>query len=181
MIASRDDARDPRRLIQRLREANCTVLQATPATWRGLMDAGWNGQRNLRAFCGGEALPGDLTAQLLPRCAELWNMYGPTETTIWSSVYRVQSATATAPIGKPIANTTFYVLDRHMEPVPPGVAGELYIAGDGVARGYFQRPELTSEKFVDDSFALQSQLRYFSSRPASLPRDFSSQPQSRIR
>jgi amino acid adenylation domain-containing protein len=161
VLASRAEAADGRRLLDLMQRRKPTVMQATPATWRMLIEAGWKGSPKLKILCGGEALPGDLTAQLLPRCAELWNMYGPTETTIWSSVYRVQSSAATASIGKPIANTTFYVLDSHMQPVPTGVAGELYIGGEGVARGYFCRPELTAQKFVDDPFAATTGARLY--------------------
>src|SRR5204862_1141403 len=88
------------------------------------------------------------------------NMYGPTETTVWSSTYRVEAAAATAPIGRPIANTTFHVLDRCLQPVPIGVAGELYIGGSGVARGYFRRPELTAEKFIPDPFSSNGSRLY---------------------
>jgi amino acid adenylation domain-containing protein len=152
VLASRAEAGDGKRLLELMRRRKPTVMQATPATWRMLIDAGWKGSPELKVLCGGEALPGDLAAELLPRCRQLWNMYGPTETTIWSSVYRVESPTATASIGRPIANTTFYILDAAMQLVPAGVTGELYIGGEGVARSYFQRPELTSERFVVSPF-----------------------------
>ncbi len=157
-IASRDDAMDPYRLMDRLREHGCTMLQATPATWRALLTAGWSGSPGLKALCGGEAMPLDLARELLPRCAELWNMYGPTETTVWSTVYRITSAESQAPIGRPIANTQTYVLDRNGQLVPPGVVGELYIGGSGLARGYLYRPELTQERFVPSSFAPDARL-----------------------
>jgi len=152
ILASRDEAADGRRLLGLIRHWKPTVMQATPATWRMLLDAGWEGTPTLKVLCGGEALPGDLAAQLLPRCGQLWNMYGPTETTIWSSVYAVTSACSTTPIGRPMANTSFYILDSGMQPLPVGVAGELYIGGEGVARGYFRRPELTAQRFVPDPF-----------------------------
>ena len=152
VIASRSDARDPVRLIDRLRESKCTVLQATPAAWRGLIDAGWSGQRNLRAFCGGEALSRDLAEDLLPRVSELWNLYGPTETTVWSAVHRVTSGSGPIPIGHPIDNTEIYVLDAHRKIVPVGVSGELHIGGAGIARGYLRRPELTDERFIPHPF-----------------------------
>lgn len=152
VLASRSEAADGRRLTELLLKHRATVMQATPATWRMMMEAGWEGSSDLRVLCGGEALPGNLAAQLIPRCAELWNMYGPTETTIWSSVHKVEAVSPVLPIGRPIANTTFYILDSHLQPVPEGVSGELFIGGDGVARGYFRRAELTEAKFIADPF-----------------------------
>src|SRR5207244_9755980 len=147
-IAGRDDALDPARLMERLRESACSVMQATPALWRALIAAGWSGSPQLKGLCGGEALPPYLAQALLPRCAELWNMYGPTESTIWSTIHRVTSADGQVPIGRPIANTQVYVLDAHRQPTPPGVAGALYIGGAGLARGYLRRDELTRARFV---------------------------------
>src|SRR5205807_2467818 len=154
VIAGRDDTLDPTRLMERMRDSACSVMQATPALWRALIAAGWSGSPQLKVLCGGEAMPPDLAAQLLPRCAELWNMYGPTETTIWSSVYLVQTAPdQNVPIGKPIANTRMYILDANLEPVPIGIEGNLYIAGEGVARGYLNRPELNCARFLPDPFS----------------------------
>ena len=153
LLASRDQARDPHELMALMDRFKVTVLQATPVTWWMLLEAGWKGNPRLKALCGGEALPGDLAAQLIDRCAELWNMYGPTETTIWSSIYQVKSKpVGVVSIGRPIGNTTMYVLDARGELQPPGVSGELYIGGDGVGRGYWKRPELTAEKFLFDPF-----------------------------
>jgi polyketide synthase PksN len=137
-----------RELIERSRP---TVVQATPATWRMLMAAGWGGEPSLRAWCGGEALAPDLAGELAARAVAVWNLYGPTETTIWSSAAEVAPGGPVS-IGRPIANTRCYVLDRWMRPVPPGVPGELYIGGDGVAAGYLNRPELTRERFVPSPF-----------------------------
>src|SRR5581483_12085869 len=97
--------------------------------------------------CGGEALPAELVRDLLPRVASLYNMYGPTETTIWSTFSQIESVD-TLSIGRPIANTSLAILDRYRQPVPVGVPGELYIGGDGLARGYLKRPELTEERFL---------------------------------
>ena len=158
MIATHDDAVDPERLMERMRDSACTVMQATPALWRALVAAGWSGSANLKILCGGEALPPDLAQALLPRCAELWNMYGPTETTIWSTIERIATVASGVGIGQPIANTQVYVLDAHRQLVPPGLVGELYIGGDGVARGYRRRPELTSERFVPSPFVPDARL-----------------------
>ena len=148
VIASRTDVLDGERLIHLLHSHDVTLFQATPATWRLLLDAGWSGKRNLKALCGGEALPRDLAAALVDRVAELWNMYGPTETTIWSTLCRITDPAQGISIGHAIANTRIYVLDPGGRPTPIGVAGELCIGGEGVARGYRNLPELTAEKFV---------------------------------
>ncbi|HSU17579.1 non-ribosomal peptide synthetase [Longimicrobium sp.] len=156
-LLDRASSADPEALMRAIAAGGATVMQATPATWRMLVDAGWEGDANLRALCGGEALPAELAARLRERVGALWNVYGPTETTIWSSVQPVDAdgslSTASVAIGGPLANTRFYLLDRRGEPVPAGVAGELYIGGAGVARGYLGRPALTAERFVPDAFA----------------------------
>ena len=152
ILAGREDAHDPLLLMKHLRKFGCTMMQATPATWRALIGAGWEGSPGLKVLCGGEALPSDLAEALLSRCSELWNMYGPTETTVWSTVHKVSSASSSVPIGKPIANTQLYVLDAQRALIPQGVIGELYIGGDGLARGYLNREELTQERFVPNPF-----------------------------
>jgi amino acid adenylation domain-containing protein len=148
VIASREVAADPARLMALMAEAQATVMQATPTTWRMLLEAGWQNAAGLTILCGGEALPSELAARLLDTGASVWNVYGPTETTIWSTIHRVDAADDPVPIGRPIANTRVYVLDRHLRPVPIGVPGELWIAGDGLACGYIDRPELLAERFV---------------------------------
>ncbi|HEX2091290.1 MAG TPA: amino acid adenylation domain-containing protein [Longimicrobiaceae bacterium] len=150
VVAGREAAADARLLAERLASSGATVMQATPATWRMLLASGWAGRPGLRAFCGGEALDGELARRLRPLVAELWNLYGPTETTIWSTVQRVEDTSTAPPIGRPIGNTRVYLLDEALDPAPVGVEGELYIAGDGVARGYHGRPELTAERFVPE-------------------------------
>jgi amino acid adenylation domain-containing protein len=159
VIASQQEALDGARLLELLAASHATILQATPVTWRMLLEAGWRTPR-MKLLCGGEALPRDLANQLLQR-GELWNMYGPTETTIWSSVSRIEPGSDPVTIGSPIANTQFYILDPHQNPVPIGVPGELHIGGDGVARGYLKRPELTAERFIPDPFRTQAQARLY--------------------
>lgn len=151
-LVSREVASDGAHLIQALERSGATVLQATPMSWRMLIEAGWRGTPHLTMLCGGEALPWELARQMLSRGKTLWNMYGPTETTIWSAVLPVGPDDGEVRIGPPIANTRFFVLDRHYQPVPIGVAGELYIGGDGLARGYRNRPDLTSERFIANPF-----------------------------
>ena len=138
---------DGRRLRELLELVRPDVLQATPVTWKALIGAGWGGDPGLTALCGGEALPRDLAGQIRQRSGALWNLYGPTETTIWSTVWRV-AADAAVSVGRPIANTSCHVLDPSLRVLPAGFAGELYIGGDGVAAGYHAREELTAERFV---------------------------------
>ncbi len=152
-LADRETASDGGLLRDALAATGATAMQATPATWRMLLDAGWSGAPGLKALCGGEALPRELADRLLPLCGELWNLYGPTETTIWSAVERVGEGEEPVSLGGPIANTRVYLLDRGGEPVPPGVPGELYVGGEGVTRGYLGRPDLTAERFVPDPFS----------------------------
>jgi len=161
VIASREVAADPAKLMRLLADAGATIVQATPATWRMLLDAGWQSAPDLRVLCGGEALPPDLAARLLSTGATVWNVYGPTETTIWSTAHRVAEIDGPVPIGRPIANTRVFVLDGHGEPVPIGVPGELHIGGAGVARGYLARPELTAERFVADPFSAEPGARLY--------------------
>ncbi|MCG3209093.1 MAG: D-alanine--poly(phosphoribitol) ligase subunit 1 [Anaerolineae bacterium] len=148
VIASQPTTADGPALARQLAAAGVTVMQATPATWRLLLESGWPGRPSLKIICGGEALPPELARQLSGNCAELWNMYGPTETTVWSSAAQIRPGNGPVTIGRPIANTQIYLLDPHMQPVPVGVPGRLYIGGDGLARGYLNRPELTAEKFI---------------------------------
>lgn len=152
-IVSRGVAMDGYRLRKLLDAVKPTLMQATPATWRLLLDAGWTGSQKLTALCGGEALPLDLAVKLLDRSKALWNMYGPTETTIWSTIEKVEPGDREITIGRPIANTDIYILDRHLRPVPVGVSGELYIGGHGLARGYRNRPELNDERFISSPFS----------------------------
>ena len=197
VLASREASASGPGLIELIRESNPTVMQATPATWYLLLAADWAGHPGLEILCGGEALPRALAERLLETGAHLWNLYGPTETTIWSTVYEVggkerpmaedpgdprpvdprpldtgpvdpgpadagpadagpvsedASSCVDMPIGTPIANTTLHILDEGMQPVPVGSVGELHIGGDGLARGYRNRPDLTAERFVANPF-----------------------------
>ncbi len=152
-LASREQASDGQALRILLEESGARVMQATPASWRLLLDAGWNGGADFKALIGGEALPADLVKPLLARTGQLWNMYGPTETTVWSTCWKVAPDAPVISIGKPIANTSVWILDDHRRPCPIGVSGEVMIGGDGLALGYLHRPELTAEKFVSDPFS----------------------------
>jgi amino acid adenylation domain-containing protein len=161
VIAREQEAADGRALARLLRRHRATVLQATPVTWQLLLDAGWQGDPRLKMLCGGEALPRPLATALLATGGALWNMYGPTETTVWSAVAPVEQGNGPVPIGPPIANTQFYVLDKYGNLAPPGAPGELYIGGDGVAAGYFNRPELTRERFIADPFGGAEDARLY--------------------
>jgi amino acid adenylation domain-containing protein len=152
-MASRTTTLDAHLLMEMLEKRNVTIMQATPATWQLLLSGGWSGRLALKALCGGEAMSRELSAKLLEHVGSLWNLYGPTETTIWSCIRRISATGDMTPgvveaIGRPISNTQVYILDGSCAVVPIGVAGEIYIAGTGVARGYLRRPDLTAERFV---------------------------------
>jgi amino acid adenylation domain-containing protein len=153
VIASREEAADGEALCNLLETSGATVMQATPASWRMLIAAGWRNRRPFKALIGGEALPKDLADELIGRGVELWNMYGPTETTVWSTCALIRDTKAGITIGRPIANTRVFILDDHGGLCPIGVPGELCISGAGVSLGYWKRPENTAERFVADPFA----------------------------
>jgi amino acid adenylation domain-containing protein len=152
VIAPKSALVDGPALARMLNAERITVMQATPATWRLLLESGWQGTPGLKILCGGEALGRELANRLVETGAPVWNLYGPTETTIWSALHRLELGEGAVPIGRPIANTRLYILDDHLEPVPPGAVGELFIGGDGVAHGYLNRSDLTTSRFLVDPF-----------------------------
>jgi amino acid adenylation domain-containing protein len=151
-LVDRETAADPERLAAVIESSGVTVVQATPATWTLLLEGGWPGRPGLKALAGGEALPASLAERLRERVGSLWNVYGPTETTVWSTLHPVSAGERRVPIGSPLANTTVHLIDQGGEPSPVGVPGELCIGGEGLARGYLGRPDLTAERFVPDPF-----------------------------
>ncbi|MGV4658813.1 amino acid adenylation domain-containing protein, partial [Burkholderia pseudomallei] len=148
VICDSASARDGGRLRELIDAARPTVMQATPSTWEMLLHAGWRNARRMRVLCGGDTLPDAVKARLLEDGGEVWNLYGPTETTIWSMVAPVTAERPTS-IGAPIDNTRIRIVDAYGNPVPIGVPGELCIAGDGLAAGYLNRPDETAARFVD--------------------------------
>ena len=160
VVASQEIVADGIQLSAKLTDSKATVMQATPATWKLLVAAGWDGNPQLKILCGGEALPSNLASQLLQRCDCLWNMYGPTETTIWSAASQIKTDSKIIPISHPIANTQLYIIDQYSQLVPVGVAGELCIGGEGLARGYFHRPDLSAEKFIPNPFSTEATRLY---------------------
>jgi amino acid adenylation domain-containing protein len=150
ILASDDEVMDGLAQQRLIAQHDATVMQATPAAWRALLDAGWAGRQPFKALIGGEALSYDLAGRLLPRCSELWNMYGPTETTVWSTCWHVQDPEQGIFIGRPIANTRVRIVDQAGHDCPIGTPGEIVIEGDGVASGYWHRDDLTAERFVSD-------------------------------
>jgi amino acid adenylation domain-containing protein len=161
IIIDHETAEDAQRLRNKLEGSDTTVLQATPTTWQMLMWAAWPGGAGIKALSGGERLPRSLIEELLPRVNELWNLYGPTETTIYSLASKVFAAANSVPIGQPVANTQVYVLNSSLQPAPIGVPGELYIAGEGLARGYLNRPDLTAERFIPNPFSRKPGMRLY--------------------
>jgi amino acid adenylation domain-containing protein len=160
ILAPRQTTADGTKLADLIDSSQATVMQATPTTWRLLIESGWTGKKDLRILCGGEALSRTLADALLARAGNVWNFYGPTETTIWSTAWPVTPEDPIA-IGRPLANTQLFILDSQLHPVPVGVAGELHIGGDGLARGYLGRPELTAEKFIANPFSQDRKSRLY--------------------
>lgn len=161
VLATREDALDPQRLAHLVRGRRITMMQATPTTWRMLVDSGWPGAPDLAILSGGEPLSRDLAERLLSRGRVVWNLYGPTETTIWSTVARVTSGSGPVSVGRPIANTIVYVLDDRGRLQPPGLPGELVIGGAGLARGYRGLDALTAERFIPDRLSGRSGERLY--------------------
>lgn len=148
VIVSRETALFGEQLKAILENKKVTIMQATPASWRLLIHAGWKGSDDFKSLCGGEPFPKDLASDLIDRVCEVWNMYGPTETTVWSTCKRIEHTNGPILIGKPIDNTTIYIFDDDMNLCPIGVPGELYIGGAGLATGYLFREDLTRERFI---------------------------------
>ena len=153
LLVDRDTVRDGLRLRRLVESEPLTLMQATPATWRMLLDVGWPGKPSMRIISTGEALPRELADRLLPMGRELWNLYGPTETTVYSALCRVAPGDGPIIVGRPVDNTVLHIVDRYMQPLPVGVPGELLIGGEGLAAGYRGRPDLTAEKFIVDPFS----------------------------
>jgi len=152
VIASRTTATDGNKLLALLRSSNATIIQGTPTTYHLLLTAGWKSPLPVKVLCGGEVLPHDLAQKLIQLLTNVWNLYGPTETTIWSSCYRIMPDQPVL-IGKPIANTRMYIVNDQLQLCPIGVAGELLIGGLGVSRGYMNQPKLTAKQFIPDTFS----------------------------
>ena len=161
VIGSRALQLEGEQIAAKLEEAQITTMQATPATWRLLIESGWKGRAGLKVFCGGEAWGRELANALAKRSTMVWNLYGPTETTVWSAVTSVEQGAGAVTIGRGIANTQLYVLDNQQNVLPISVTGELYIGGDGLARGYVNRPDLAAERFIPNPFSSEAGARLY--------------------
>ncbi len=160
VVAPRSVAIDGKLLAKAIREHDVTVLQATPAGWRVLLESGWEGQSGLKMLTAGEPLTRTLAQRLLERGANLWNLYGPTEATVYATGTRIHKGTKIT-VGRPLANCTAYVLDEHRQRLPVGAIGELFLGGICVGAGYLNRPELTAEKFLTDPFSSEPGARLY--------------------
>lgn len=162
VIVDRDTIQDPRALTQSIQDESITIMQATPTLWQSIAAENAEALRDLRVLVGGEALPQVLVEELHNQQCTVTNLYGPTETTIWSTAVILHSEEENTPpsIGRPILNTSVYVLDDSLQPVPPGVTGQLYIGGKGLAAGYHQRPGLTASRFVANPFGAPGERMY---------------------
>ncbi|WP_264530511.1 amino acid adenylation domain-containing protein [Flavobacterium sp. N502540] len=157
-LASQETLEDPNSVIKKIKEINPSIIQATPSFYQMLFHAGWEGDKTLKVLCGGDLLSDSLSEKLITGTFEVWNMYGPTETTIWSSMKKLQYPSQASTIGTPINNTQFYILDDFFNLQPVGVIGSIYIAGDGLAKGYYRNEVLTREKFIENPFEANTLL-----------------------
>jgi len=157
-LVEQEKVMDGPALIKALTDHRINLLQATPATWRLLLESRWFGQKELTALCGGEALPRDLARELIPRTRTLWNVYGPTEATVWATASRIENADAPITIGRALPQYEAYILDDLKRPLPPGAIGSLYLGGPALARAYRNRPDLTAEKFVPHPFKANARV-----------------------
>ncbi|PWK78784.1 amino acid adenylation domain-containing protein [Mucilaginibacter oryzae] len=160
LLADSATAKDGRALLDLVKAEQVTVMQATPFTWRMMLASGWDCKIDLKVYCGGEAFPKDLATQLLPKTSEIWNLYGPTETTIYSTIKQITSDEDIT-VGTPVANTQIYIVDEQLNNLTDGSIGEIFIGGDGVAVGYLNREELSAEKFVKDIFSSDENARMY--------------------
>lgn len=158
VMTTREQSRDAFQLMDLIRQHRPSVMQATPSTWKMLLEVGWEGDPQLRVLCGGESIGKSLAEQLIAKAGAVWNMYGPTETTIWSTVNQLIKPEDALSIGKPIDNTCVYILDEEKNLVPIGVLGEIVIGGKGVAKGYYKRETLTAERFIVSPFSKKDRL-----------------------
>ena len=161
VILPKDVVMDAELLAESISKYSATIMQATPVTWKLLLEFGWQPKSLLKILCGGEALSSTLAGKLSKLNCELWNMYGPTETCVWSSVKKILPDDAFVSIGRPIDNTTFYILDKYLNMVPVGIPGELYIGGMGLSSGYLNRPELTDTMFIKNPFSSEPDSRIY--------------------
>lgn len=161
VLTSRKEMRDGAALARLVAHRDVTFMQATPSTWRMMLEAGWQGSPQLTALCGGEALDRELCNRLVCATRRFWNMYGPTETTVWSTCQRIEDVDTPISIGTPVAETTVRILNGQGLLQPVGVAGELYIGGAGLSRGYLWQPELTAERFIPDRYSEEPGMRLY--------------------
>ncbi|PWS33750.1 non-ribosomal peptide synthetase [Pedobacter paludis] len=161
VIADNEAVKDGRILLDMMEQKAITLMQATPSTWQMILDSGWDKPLPIKVLCGGEALSKQLSLRLLNNCSTLWNMYGPTETTIWSTIKQITQNDETVTIGRPINNTQIYILDQNKNRVGTNIEGEIFIGGLGVAQGYLNRDQLTSEKFINDPFSSQPSAKMY--------------------
>lgn len=156
VLVNEETRRDGNLLLEKAAKEKITVMWGTSSIWQMLIDSGWKNPLNIKALIGGEPVPLPLAHELLSRCNELWNIYGPTETTVCCFLTQITINDNPITIGRPIANTNVYLLDSNRKPVNEGQVGEIVIAGDGVSLGYLHRPDLNNERFLTNTFDLES-------------------------